>query len=118
VGKLASKTEALARVLLPEAFDRYLKERELEISNARHEWDCAKPLRAFFQSKRLNQIAADDIRSYQAHHIGQGKKSKTVNLEVGLLLGLLKRAKLRHHVADDVRMLPYLSEQTPGSAQV
>src|SRR5712692_4054634 len=40
-GKLASKTEALARVLLPEAFDRYLKERELEISNARHEWDCS-----------------------------------------------------------------------------
>ena len=109
-GKLANQTEGLARVMLPEAFDRYLKERELEISNARHEWDCSKPLRVFFQGKRLNQIAADDIRAYQAHRIGQGKKPKTVNLEVGLLLRLLKRAKLRHRVADDVRMLTVVRE--------
>ena len=120
-GKLASKTEALARVLLPEAFDRYLKERELEITNARHEWDCSKPLRAFFQAKRLSQITSDDIRAYQAHRIGQRKKPKTVNLEVGLLLRLLKRAKLRYLVADDVRMLTVVREPrqmlTPAEKQ-
>ena len=109
-GKLASRTESLARVPLAEAFDRYLKERELEISNARHEWDCSKPVRAFFQGRRLNQIAADDIRAYQANRIGQGKKPKTVNLEVGLLLRLLKRAKLRHRLVDDVRMLAVVRE--------
>ena len=109
-GKLRSWTEALERVLLPEAFDRYLKERELEISNARHEWACSKPLRAFFEGKRLNQITADDIRAYQAHRIGQGKKPKTVNLEVGLFLRLLKRAKLRYRLADDVRMLTVVRE--------
>jgi integrase len=109
-GKLAGKTETLARVPLQEAFDRYLKERELEISNARHEWDCSKLLRAFLHGKRLNQITADDIRAYQAHRIGQGKKPKTVNLEVGLLLRLLKRAKLRHLVADDVRSLTVVRE--------
>jgi len=109
-GKLLAKTQALTRVSVPEAFDRYLKERELEISNARHEWDCSKPLRAFFQGKRLNQITGDDIRAYQAHRIGQGKKPKTANLEVGLLLRLLKRAKLRHLVADEVRMLTVVRE--------
>jgi len=109
-GKLASRTESLARVPVNEAFDRYLKERELEISNARHEWDCSKPLRAFFNGKRLNQITADDIRAYQAYRVGQGKKHKTANLEVGLLLRLLKRAKLRHLVADDVRMLTVVRE--------
>src|SRR5437870_4549186 len=77
-GKLATgKTLALARVPLCEAFEQYLKQRELEISNARHEWDCSKPLRAFFLGKRLNQITADDVRAYQAHRIGQGKKPKT-----------------------------------------
>jgi integrase len=109
-GKLAGRLTDLARVNLPEAFDRYLKERELEISNARHEWDCSKPLRSFFESKRLNQITGDDIRAFQAHRIGQGKKPKTVNLEVGLLLRLLKRAKLRHFVADDVRLLTVVRE--------
>jgi len=120
-GKLAGRLVDLARVNLSEAFDRYLKERELEISNARHEWDCSKPLRAFFQGRRLNQIAGDDIRAYQAHRIGQGKKPKTVNLEVGLLLRLLKRAKLRHLVADDVRMLTVVREPrqmlTPAEKQ-
>jgi integrase len=109
-GKLADRLVDLARVLLTEAFDRYLEERKLEISNARHEWDCSKPLRIFFQGRRLNQITADDIRAYQAYRIGQGKKPKTVNLEVGLLLRLLKRAKLRHLLVDDVRMLTVIRE--------
>ena len=111
-GKLSGRTVDLARVLLPAAFDRYLnlKERELEITNARHEWDCSKPLRTFFQGKRLNQITDDDVRAYQAHRIGQGKKPKTVNLEVGLLLHLLKRARLRYRLIDDVRMLTVVRE--------
>jgi integrase len=104
-GKLAGRLTDLARVSLTEAFDRYLVERQIEISNARHESDCSKPLRTFFQNKRLNQITAEDIRAFQAHRMAQGKKPKTVNLEVGLLLRLLRRAKLRHLLADDVKML-------------
>jgi len=112
-GKIASQTDSLARARLEEAFDRYLKERGLEISNVRHEWDCPKPLRTFFQGIRLTQITPDNIRAYQSHRIGQGKKPKTVNLEVGLLLRLLlKRAKLRYHFVDEVRMLKVV--RSPG----
>lgn len=120
-GKLAGRLTDLARVSLTEAFDRYLVERQIEISNARHESDCSKPLRAFFQNRRANQITAEDIRAFQAHRVAQGKKPKTVNLEVGLLLRLLKRAKLRHLLADDVRMLSVKREPrhmlTPAEKQ-
>ena len=109
-GKLAATAVPLAKLKLPEAFDRYLKERELEISNARHEWDCSKPLRTFFEGRRLDRITGDDIRAFQARRIAQGKKPKTANLEVGLLLRLLKRAKLRHRVMDDVKMLTVVRE--------
>jgi integrase len=109
-GKLAAHTPPLARMKLPEAFDRYLREREIEISNARHERDCSKPLVTFFGNKRLSQILGDDIRRFQAHRLAQGKKPKTANLEVGLLLRLLKRAKLRHRVLDDVKLLTVVRE--------
>lgn len=111
-GKLATgRLGSLARMGIDEAFDRYLTEREIEIRSARHERYIAKPVRQFFHSKRLNQIRADDVRAYQAHRVGQGRKPKTVNLEVGLLFRLLKRAKLRHLIGDDVKMLPLKRER-------
>ena len=78
-GRLGS----LARLGFDEAFDRYLAERQIEIQNPRHEADCAKPLRTFFRGKRLNQVAADDIKAYQSARVLQGRKPKTVNLEAG-----------------------------------
>jgi integrase len=110
-GKLASaRLASLARLEVGLAFDRYLEERKIEIQSARHEGDIAKPLRSFFHGCRLNQIRADDVRAYQAHRVGLGRKPKTVNLEVGLMLRLLKRAKLRHLLADDVHILPVIRE--------
>jgi hypothetical protein len=105
-GRLGS----LARLGFDGVFDRYLAERQIEIQNPRHEADCAKPLRTFFRGKRLNQAAADDIKAYQSARALQGRKPKTVNLEVGLLLRLLKRARLRRLLGDDVRMLPVKRE--------
>jgi len=110
-GKLATgRSAALARLSVEDAFTRYLEQRKIEILNARHEGDISKPLRAFFQGRQLNQISADDVKAYQSHRVSQGRKAKTVNLEVGLLLRLLKRAKLRHLQADDVHMLPLKRE--------
>jgi len=121
-GKLAAgRLASLARSNVEEAFTRYLVERAIEIQNVRHEGDISKPVRAFFRAKRLNQIGADDVKAYQSHRIMQGRKPKTVNLEVGLLLRLLKRAKLRHLLADDVHMLPVKREPrqmlTPAEKQ-
>lgn len=81
----------------------------------------AKPLRTFFQGRPLDPIRADDVRAYQAHRVTRGRKPKTMNLEVGVLLRLLNRAKLRHLLADDVRMLAVRRQPrqmlTPGEKQ-
>lgn len=106
-GKLATgRLASLARLNIENAFARYLEQRKIEIQNAAHEADISKSLRAYFQGKRLDRISADDVKAYESHRVTQGRKAKTVNLEVGLLLRLLKRAKLRHLLADDVHMLP------------
>jgi integrase len=122
-GKLATgNTAQLARLTVEEAFKRYLPQRQAEIhvkrmakgmadakteaGYAKSEVSHSKPLIAFFQGTRLNQVNAEDIQGYQSHRLGQGKAAKTVNHEVKLLLQLLKRAKLASRIRDDVELLP------------
>jgi integrase len=116
-GRLAS----LARLAFDEAVDRYLETRRLDLQNPQHEADLAKPARAFFKGRRLNQVGAEDIRAYQAHRLAQGKHPNTVNHEVKMLLRLLKRAKLRHLLSGDLKLLPVKREPrqmlTPADKQ-
>ena len=65
---------------LPEAFDCYLRERELEISNARHEWDCAKPLRTFVEGSGSTRSWATTSAATKRTAFAEGKKPKTVML--------------------------------------
>jgi integrase len=116
-GRLAS----LARLSIDEAFNRYLAERQTEIADPRNEAAHAKPVRAFFRGRRLNQLGADDIRLYQAHRLERGRNPKTINHETKILLQVLKRAKLLGRIRDDVRLLPVKREPrqmlTPSEKQ-
>jgi integrase len=107
-GALASGVTAeFSRTLFAQAVDKYLAERSIRVINAtaRQEGSHFKQMRAFFAAKRLNQITADDIRTYQAHRLAQGRHPNTVNHEVKALLRLLKRAKLASLLRDDVKLL-------------
>jgi integrase len=85
------------------------------------EGDLMAQLRSDFTRKRLNRITADDIRAYQAARVAKGKSPATVNHQVKALLRPLKRAELRHLLADGVRMLPVKREPrqmlTPAEKQ-
>jgi integrase len=122
-GKLATGTTAeFSCLIFCQALDRYLEERavtsQAETQEKGHPFDPRKSwegylterLRSFFAGKRLNQITADDIRSYQADRLKQGKHPNTVNHEVKALLRILKRAKLVSRLRDDVRLLPVKRE--------
>jgi integrase len=111
-GKLATGVTAeLARQPFEQALNTYLQ--ELAIYRADHNPDPRKswegrltaPLRPFFRAKRLSQITADDVRSYQAKRLREGRHPNTANHEVKGLLRLLKRAKLASRIRDDVSLL-------------
>jgi integrase len=111
-GKLASgMTAEFARLGFEAALDRYLAElfvdRQDNARDPRKSWEgrLTECLRPFFASKRLNQIAADDVRAFQAHRLQEGKHPNSVNHEVKALLRLLKRAKLASRLRDDVKLL-------------
>ena len=66
----------------------------------------SRPLLKFFGDIRLRRITPDIIEKYQSERTKSGVSGRTVNLEVGLLRRILKRAKQWARLADDVEMLP------------
>ncbi len=111
-GRLAGgRTASLARLNFEEAMSRYLAERKIEIRRPEFYRFISKPLCAYFKGRRLNQVTTDDVKAYRVARIEAGRQPKTVNHEVGLLLRLLKRAKLRHLIGDEVKPLPVVTKR-------
>jgi hypothetical protein len=70
------------------------------------EQERLRPLAAFFCEKPLLRIKAEDIAAYQRARLKSGLSGKTINMDVGVLRLMMKRAKCWNMVADDVKMFP------------
>lgn len=69
-----------------------------------------KPLGKYFGETPLTRISADAIRAYIAERKKAGVANKTINLEVGVVRGVLKRAKRWHLFSDEIKPLPVRHE--------
>lgn len=89
------------------ALEEYVNERLGRVSERTSQIDKerGKPLLEFFEDKALRRITAKDIREYQRHRLSEGRSGRTVNMEVNVLRGMLKRAKRWNVMSDDVRNL-------------
>jgi hypothetical protein len=94
-GKVASgEGKAFARRPFAEAADTWVEERKGHIAERSIEFERSRlrPLKAFFGTKPLLKIRADDIRGYQKQRLAAGRSGKTINMEVGVLRLMMKRA--------------------------
>jgi integrase len=109
-GKIAS--QQFSRLPFSQAAERFLLQRVVEVSanTLSTESDQMKALKAFFGSKPVNRITADDVRCYQAHRHEAGRSNRTINHETGLVQRLLKRARVWHQIAGEVKRLPVSRE--------
>ncbi len=107
-GKNLAHHKHFARWPFSKAADHYLEEAKLHISerSVHSEMERAKPLRAFFGETPLVRITGERVCQYQAHRKEQGVSGRTINMEVGVLRRILKKAKRWHILAGDVKMLP------------
>jgi integrase len=107
-GKLTAISIAFARLPFGEAADRYMTDRvpHLAPRTVSTERERVKPLKAFFGNVKLRAIGPDQVRQYIARRKEAGLANKTINLELELVRGILKRAKRWHAVSDEIRMLP------------
>jgi integrase len=79
----------------------FLSERTIQFEKER-----SRPLVAFFGTKPIRKIRADDIRAYQKLRLEAGRANKTINMEVGILRLMLKRASIWLELAAQVKLLP------------
>jgi len=91
-----------------EAIEQYLADRaaHVQLRSKRSECDHAKPLRVYFGSLQIARIDADSIRAYLRQRKVSGLSNTTVNMEIGILRRILKRAQRWHFVEDEVPRLP------------
>jgi integrase len=64
------------------------------------------PLKAYFGSIPVLRISPDLVREYVIRRKNDGVANKTVNLEIGVIRGVLKRAKRWYLFADEIKPLP------------
>ena len=107
-GKLAPAGQQFSKLNITDALDRYLADRAAHVQprSKRSESDHANPLREYFGPLPLARIDADSIAAYVRQRKAKGLSNTTVNMEIGILRRILKRAKRWHLVADDVPRLP------------
>ncbi|MGH9475063.1 MAG: tyrosine-type recombinase/integrase [Terriglobales bacterium] len=107
-GKLASTTVPFARLPFSAAGAQYLAEKALRTaaSSVARERSALRPLAVHFGSASPGRITCESALDYITRRKAAGVSNRTVNLELGVLRGTLKRAKRWHLFADELKPLP------------
>jgi site-specific recombinase XerC len=108
-GKAASKGgKDFARKPFIEAATVYVEHRKGRVAERTTQLEIEKlrPLKRFFGDKPLLRIKADEIAAYQKARQSKGVSGRTVNMEIGIVRRMLKKAKRWNTVAEDVQMFP------------
>jgi integrase len=115
-GQLAPQKERSARLPLAQAAEEYLASRRLELaaSSLIKETDLTARLKDYFAHTRLSGIKTESVLAYREWRAKKGVGPALINMEVGALRRILKRAKLWHLVGADVK--PLKEPETVGRA--
>ncbi|HKW32852.1 MAG TPA: hypothetical protein VJN92_07595 [Candidatus Acidoferrum sp.] len=107
-GKLAASSQQFARLSFSDAAERYLADRlpRIQPKTARAEKERARQLKKCFGPAPVGRITADAVLTYVAERKKAGMSNGTINRDLDVLRGVLKRAKRWYMMAEEVRPLP------------
>ena len=107
-GKLSSSSQQFARLSFSEAVERYVADRlpRIQPKTARAEKERARQLKKHFGPTSVGRITTDSVLAYMAERKKAGMSNGTINRDLDVLRGVLKRAKRWYQMADDIRPLP------------
>jgi len=106
-GKLSATRQEFARLAFTEAAERYLDSRKPELSERTLKKErqlLVQPSR-FFGTTKLARITTDNLLAYRESRAKKGSGPVLVNMEMGVIRRILKRAKRWHIVAEDIHPL-------------
>jgi integrase len=105
-GKAASKGgREFARKQFSEAADQFLEGRKPHVAARTYqlERNLLRPLRKFFGQVPLRRVRAEDVEAYQRVRRATGITGRTLNMEIGVLRQMMKKAKVWAIIAEDVK---------------
>src|SRR5882762_5745261 len=107
-GKLAPLSQQFSKLTLKEAGEKNLAERSAHLAprSVQTERERLKPLCSVFGPVKVHRITVEMVRTYVADRKAANVANKTINLELGVLRAVMKRAKLWHHFSDEIKPLP------------
>jgi integrase len=106
-GKLSASSEDFARLIFEDAAEKYLLGRlpELAESSQRKERQLLVKPKEYFRGKRLRAIEAEDVIEFRQSRTAEGVGPAIINMEVGVIRRMLKRAKRWGALAEDIKPL-------------
>jgi len=106
-GKLTASSQGFAKLPFAQAAESYFCGRKLELgelSRKKERQLLVKPC-AFFQQKCISKIKAEDVLRFREWRSEGGVGPAIINMEVGVIRRMLKRAKRWHLVGADIHPL-------------
>jgi len=106
-GKLAPSGQQFARLAFIEAAKRYVESRMLQLAprSVAKERELLRAPSEHFRNTPLYRIAAEDLWAYQERRASEGKAAVYINMEIGAIRRVLKRARRWHLLAADIKPL-------------
>jgi integrase len=111
-GKLAASNDDFSRLPFREAAKRFLEDRipKLAPRSIQTERERVKPINEQIGDTPVRRVTIEQVRSYIRDRNAAGKANATINREMDIIRGVLKRARRWHHFEVDIHPLP-LSEK-------
>ena len=106
-GKLAPVTRQFARLAFGEAADLFLQSRQLELSEAsrKKERQLLVQPRRFFGSQTLAKVTTEGLISHREWRVKVGVGPAIINMEMGVIRRMMKKAKRWHLVGAEIKPL-------------
>jgi integrase len=115
-GQLVPRKARSVRLRFIQAADEYLASRRLElaVSSMAKETALSARLKDYFKETRLSAIKTENVIAYREWRVKNAVGPTLINMEVGSLRRILKRANLWHSVGSDIK--PMKEPDTIGRA--
>lgn len=107
-GKLMASRDEFSRLSFGEAAERFIADRmpRLALHSVQTERERAKPINAAFGNVPVWRLTVEQVRAYLRERKAAGRANATLNRELDVIRGVLKRAKRWHHFSEEIRPLP------------
>jgi integrase len=107
-GKIGITKQKFVRLPFRDAAKQFLEDRSPQLAplSVRTEKERAKIVNQRFGDVPVLKITADDVLAYIRKRKADGIANATVNRELDIIRGVLKKAKRWHLFADDIKPLP------------